>query len=127
LLYNTGSGQEQKHSQKSNSKLINDKDVWLQGSTKLQKLVSSGVNMTAEYAQSNSSVLQAMQLSLENPTSVGGNAPPQKMTMERLAQELELHLAGTHHPQLPTIVRYVYTLWRSPAAMHMPYGTGYGL
>ncbi len=99
---------------------MNDKDILLQGSTKLQKLVSSGVNMTAEYAQSNSTVLQAMQLSLENPTGVGGNALPQKMTMERLARELELHLAGTHHPQLPTTVRYLYTLWRSPTAMHMP-------
>ncbi len=87
---------------------MNDKDIVLQGSTKLQKLVSSGVNMTAEYVQSNSTVLQAMQLSLENPTSVGGNALPQKMTMERLAQELELHLAGTHHPQPPTAVSYLY-------------------
>ncbi|KAL0020826.1 hypothetical protein WJX79_004115 [Trebouxia sp. C0005] len=65
-----------------------------QGSTKLQKLASSGVNMTAEYAQSNSTVLQAMQLSLEKPISAGGNALRQKMTMERLTQELELHLAG---------------------------------
>lgn len=58
-----------------------------------------------------STVLQAMQLSLENPTSVGGTALPQKMTMERLAQELEQHLAGTHHPQLSTAASYVtYTL-----------------
>ena len=87
---------------------MNDKDIVLQGSTKLQKLVSSGVNVTAEYVQSNSTVLQAMQLSLENPTSVGGNALPQKMTMERLAQELELHLAGTHRPQSHTAVSSLY-------------------
>ena len=82
--------------------------------------------MTAEYAQSNSTVLQAMQLSLEKPISAGGNALRQKMTMERLTQELELHLAGTHHPQLPTAVRYVCTWWRTLTAMHTPFGTGYG-
>ncbi len=124
LLYNTGSGQEQKHSQKTNRKARIHKDIVLQGSAKLQELVNSGVNTTAEYAQSNSTILHAVQLSLENP--VGGNALPQKMTMERLAQELELHLAGTHEPQLPTTVGYLYTFWRSPSAMLMPYGIGYG-
>ncbi len=124
LLYNTVSGQEQKHSQKNNGKARIDKDTVLQGSAKLQELVNSGVNTTAEYAQSNSTILHAVQLSLENP--LGGNVLPQKMTMERLAQELELHLAGTHERQLPTTVRYLYTCWRSPPAMLMPYGIGYG-
>ncbi len=110
--------------EKNNSKARIHKDIVLQGSAKLQELVNSGVHTTAEYVQSNSTILHAVQLSLENP--VGGNALPQKMTMERLAQELELHLAGTHERQVPTTVGYLYTFWRSPSAMLMPYGVGYG-
>ena len=66
----------------------------------LQEVIAPGLNTTGGQALSTSSALQAAQGGLQVPAGTAGSAGlGQAITMDRLAHELELHLAGMQASQ----------------------------
>lgn len=67
----------------------------LQASTELRSTVLPGHNATApDHLQGNASALEMLQQTLNRPAGVADIVTEKVLTIERLARELELSLAG---------------------------------